>query len=50
MIRRPLSRPPGFVKNFLARPLLFIGSALGLLAVAALKGGLGAKRGTGKGG
>ena len=34
----------GFLQNLRSQPLLFIGSALGLLALAVLKGGWGQKR------
>lgn len=34
----------GFLQNLRSQPLLFVGSALGLLALAALKGGWGGKR------
>ena len=41
--------PPGFVQNFRSQPLLFIGSALGLLLLAVFKGGWGGHRGTARG-
>ncbi len=36
----------GFLQNLRSQPLLFVGSALGLLAVAVLKGGWGGRRAT----
>ncbi len=45
MKRAKSTNEPGSVlQSFRAQPLLFIGSALGLLAVAVLKGGWGGKR------
>ena len=41
--------PPGFLQNIRSQPLLFIGSALGLLVVAIFKGGLGGRRGSASG-
>ena len=37
----------GFLKSLRSQPLLFVGSALGLLALAVLKGGWGGKRAAG---
>ncbi len=45
-IFRPIQERQGFLQNLRSQPLLFIGSALALLAVAVLKGGWGGKRTT----
>ncbi len=41
---KAISEPRGVVQSFRTQPVLFIGSALGLLALAALKGVWGGKR------
>ncbi len=43
---RAVPAAPGLLQNFRSQPLLFIGSALGLLVLAVFKGGLGGPRGT----
>ena len=47
-MKQTISQRQGFLQNLRSQPLLFIGSALGLLAAAIWKGGLGSRRGAGK--